>query len=197
MRTRLKIPEKTKEVEIASSVKTPFYSSFNKFLEEAETPGAKYRVIRNFWPVVIKEENVPDSIHLDLLGLRLSYEFLLLDHLAAGISFPEKCKINLEAARKYDPNLLHRDMKNLMNISLNSEEEKENKKVSMVKFYIEIFENQFKNKLTDEQIAEFIFKKSGNRPSLKSVSSYRFSFNRGNLDGQKSKPKQIVKAIRK
>jgi hypothetical protein len=188
-----------------ATIPTPFC---NVFLFNWSNAGSKYQVLRTFWAVLLPEESMPDSVHHEILKNRLAYEFMAMDYKIAGVSLPEKCRINLEASRKYDVKLMHKDMRGLTEIAIQKQEEggehmatkakKENKtsKTGVAAFYLEIFENQKSAQLTDEQIADVIEKKTGNRPISKGVASYRCYFNAGTIKGQKTAPKEKVSAVR-
>lgn len=200
----------TPEDEVDSSVvPTPYASCFLNCWRTVDTFGGKYRVLKSFWDVLLKEEAMPESVPQEMLKYRLAYEFIAMDHVLAKRPLPEKCKMNLEAARKYDVTGFHKDARGLAEIALKTEEggsndmtttktKKANKtdRVGVVHIYLEVFENQKTAQLTDVQIADLIEKKSGNRPTPKSVASYRCYYNQGTLAGQKTAPKDKVKAVR-
>lgn len=117
---------------------------------------------------------------------------------------PEKVRNNLEAARRYDLDALSGTVKALTKIALKSQEEggmedmakNKTNRTGVVHLYLGIFEKQKEANLTDTQIADAIEKACGNRPTEKSVASYRCYFNQGTLAGQKSAPKEKLKAYR-
>ncbi len=189
------------------NVPSPFYNSFSLAYRRADSFGAKHKLLRDFWAARFDGASMPEE-KLELLHLRLSYEFMELDHILAKVPLPQKCKQNLEAARKYDVEGLHKDMKALVEIALNQEEggtenmakdkkaKKESSRPQVVHHYLEIFENQAKAQLTDDQIADAIEKKVGQKPTTKNVASYRCYYNQGKLEGQKTAPKDKLKAVR-
>lgn len=186
------------------TVRTPFFSSFNKEWTSAESNSAKHRVIREFWEALIPGEKIPENIQVEMLGLRLSYEFLAMDHIIAKVQLPMKIAMNLEASRQYKVELLHKNMKALTEIELSTIEKggkemvkaKKTNRVEVVHLYLEIFEKQAKDNLTDEQIACLIETKTGNKPTVKNVASYRCYYNQGKLAGQKSKPKVALRSVK-
>lgn len=188
-----------------SIVPTPFSSMFLLHWNEAKETSAKYHVLRRFWLALQLEGAMPDSVPQEMLKNRLAYEFLEMDHKMAKVSFPEKCQANLEAARKYNIKDMQGNMKVYTEIAIKSEQgggdtmetkEKKTERTGVAPFYLEIFEKQKTAKLTDEMIADVIEQKTGNRPTSKGVASYRCYFNAGTVKGQKTAPKEKLKAIR-
>ncbi len=203
---QLSTPENKNNSASISSVATPFHRSFGELWRQVDSDGSKRRLIRDFWPSVVVTEEIPDK-PIEMLRLRLAYEFLALDHTLAKVSLPEKVAKNLEAARNYNIDGLSDSMKTFTKLTIQQQEgDKENMKTSkkapktnrvgVVHYYVEIFDAQATAKLTDEQIAQAIEKKSGTKPTAKNVSSYRCYYNQGKLDGQKGKPKEPIKAVR-
>ncbi len=168
-----------------------------------DTLGGRHRVLRDFWPAVI-EESMPDSQPVEMLHLRVAYEMLEKDYLLQKRVMPDKVRENLEASRSYNLSAFKGTVKALTEIALKKAEQegesmsekKEKSGKGGAHVYIQIFENQAKAQLTDSQICDAVEKATDMRPTEKTVASYRCYFNAGSLSGQKTTPKDKVKAVR-
>ena len=181
--------------------------SFQKEYAAAQDYSAKYRVLRVRWLEVGNNEMMPDFCQ-EVLSALIGYRYMKAAYNEAGLMMPDRAAKNLYALEKNDIKGLSPNMARMMAIltasSTNRGEEGMAKKASSKKetvlgvsqFYLEVFENQAKAKLTDVQIVDIIKGKTGNEPTLKNVASYRCMYNAGNLQGQSKCPAEKVKAVR-
>lgn len=187
--------------------------AFTREWNEAINWAGQYRVLRVWWTKVSNEE-MPKAPG-DLIYARIGYELQAKAYDKAGIVMPKKVAKSLAAIRRWDIEGLAPGIKSMLKIMINHNQKNqqgesdmvkvkkagankkgaESKRVNVNQFYLEIFENQAKAQLTDDQIADVIEKKAGSRPSAKNVASYRCMYNAGKLAGQKTVPAK-VKAVR-
>lgn len=178
---------------------------FQKQWTNAENWPEQYKVLRIWWSKVCKEE-MP-KINAELLHTRIAYELQACAYIESKTKMPEKVAQNYKAIAAFKIEKMTQGMKQIMEILMKNQEEREMpgkskiilsgaKKTSVSQFYLEIFEAQAQTKLTDEQIAQIIETKAGQKPTLKNVASYRCMYNAGKIQGQKTVPSAKVKAVR-
>lgn len=156
--------------------------------------------------------DMPEGIPLELIKTKIAYKILAEYYEAAGVSMPEKTRINFQAAQAFDIEKMAPGMRSLMQITMKEKQEEEvaiskNGSKSKTKsktaaqtgvahLYVEIFNAQPTKQLTDTEIAELIKSKTGNLPSPKAIANFRCYYNAGRLSGQKGKPKEKIKSYR-
>lgn len=186
---------------------------FQREYSEAKDFAGKYKVLRVNWLYVGKNQPLPD-LHQEVLSALIGYRYIAEAYLDADLPMPKQMAQNLEALERQDMESLTPNMARMMKIltqtSTNRGEEEMKKvkkegqapkeayqsKHQVSHLYLEIFENQAKAQLRDEQIIEAISKKTGEAPTAKNVASYRCMYNAGKLQGQKVVPALKVKAVR-
>lgn len=190
-----------------------FRTFYTKYIQ-AESYTAKYRVLADYYNDLFSQR-IPLQ-PLELVLNKISYELLRQDYADEGVIPPKKVLHNIRASANFSINELTENMRQYTRINIQHQKGEEImvkkgktkkaavskkaakdtvKKVGVAHLYLEIFDQQAKNQLTDEQIADAIEKKSGTRPTGKNVASYRCMYNAGNIAGQTKVPTK-VKAFR-
>lgn len=201
------LPEEKSSLNCSPFINMGPLHKFQREYGAAQDYAGRYRVLRCHWFYVGENQLLP-NIHQEVLSALIGYKYLRAAYNNAGKMMPDAAMRNLYALEKGDLNDLTPNMARMVNIliqtSNNRGEErmpkKANKKtvLGVSQFYLEIFENQAKAKLTDEQIIEVIRLQSGNAPTAKNVASYRCMYNAGRIQGQSKCPTipEKCKAIR-
>lgn len=173
----------------------------------ANTYPLQYGVVSRWWAKACPGEEFDSGRNVLVVYARIGYELQARCYNRSKINIPRNVMNNLEALREWNIEKLSRNFRVMLKIDIvksgqqqerDMVKKKEGKKVrsSVSQFYLEVFENQAKMQLVDEEIADVIQAKTGDRPSLKNVASYRCMYNAGKLQGQKGVPSQKAKAVR-
>lgn len=198
---------------------------FEEFSSEVRSTNRQKGVVQDWWRKTF-EEKMPQDKPLELLKLKLSYELLHRDYVSKGLPIPERVRSNYEASQEYNIDGLTDGLKQMILISLSHEDGSTDnksgegtKEESMVKkavkkeevkgvvkkekvfeSFIRIFTANFKNKLTDEQLAKEMQKAHPDKKETydaKYMNFVRGVFNRGKLTSQKEAPKKALPAFDK
>ena len=189
------------------------FSELRRFQNEwnaADSDAVKYRVLRLWWPNIKCVYDMPINQHASVIHSRIGYELQAYAYFVAGIPVPVSVQKNLDALREWKISDLSDNLRRMLEIEIaknptntgdesmvakKTDGKEKVTRAGVAQFYLEIFESQTKNLLTDVQIAASIKTKTGSEPTLKNIASYRNSYNNGKLAGQNGCPTK-VKAVR-
>ncbi len=190
---------------------TPDLSPLRAFQREyraAEDWGGRYRVLRRHLPLVGGFGQFGEDVHQETLSALIGYRYVKKAYIKAGMMMPDAMARNLYALESNSVDQLTPNMARMMSILIQTssnrgesdmkgkKEAKKETNLGVSQYYLEIFENQAKAKLTDQQIADVIESKTGAMPTFKNISSYRHAYNNGNIQGQSKCPAEKCKAVR-
>lgn len=200
--------QEEKEQCIGCMPDTKRLSAFLDLYKKAESYPGKHRVLNEYYNK-LWDTRIPDK-PFELIKTKIAYELYRQDYKEAGIKLPQSVAQNLKASRIFNIDGFTKNTRELLTLSVKRNEKQEalmpkkkaskekvsTKKVGVAHLYLEVFDAQASKQLTDTQIADFIEKQSGSRPSEKNVASYRCMYNKGEIKGQGAVPKERVKAFR-
>lgn len=200
--SKMKLKTKASELpfQVSSSSGLQVYpSKYNDFLKESEASRSA-AIVK--WYNLLFEKMPPNNQSLILLETKIGYRLFKEDQKLKGLKLSDKVQKNYDAAMRFDINGFMPTMKAFLKIAIQHEEGKEidmkktgktkGTKLKTAALYLEIFQSQSKNQLTDEEIVALVKQKTGKETNSRNVAGFRCRYNQGKLDGQKGKPAKLI-----